>query len=181
MCIQVRHHHHHHTVTVIIWHNTGSCSDEHISRLDDELQLIRFAAPFADHNFSLLSAPDTLQEHSGVYLISDGGYQAWRVLQMTFKYSLDPCLTRLYVSSQPSSKTHLLTFDVSRYAKIASVRKDVECTFGRIKNRFRILKMPLMCVIHLHIIQFLTHAVGLTNLQTFATCLPLAACCITCC
>ena len=29
------------------------------------------------------------------------------------------------------------------FAQIASTRKDVECTFGRIKNRFRMLKLPL--------------------------------------
>lgn len=29
--------------------------------------------------------------------------------------------------------------------RLESVRKDVECTFGVLKNRFRILKVPLLC------------------------------------
>ena len=77
---------------------SGSCSDEHISRLDEELQLIRFGVLFASFAFSLLCAPDTRSTYMGVYLIADGGYQAWRVLQMTFKYAICPNLTRLYVS-----------------------------------------------------------------------------------
>lgn len=44
---------------------------------------------------------------------------------MPQKYVTDPVLRRLF-------------------AQIASTRKDVECTFGRIKNRFRMLKLPLM-------------------------------------
>lgn len=51
---------------------------------------------FTAFAFSLLSAPDTYIQHLGVYLIADGGYQAWRVLQMTFKYAICPHLTRLY-------------------------------------------------------------------------------------
>ena len=75
----------------------GSNSDEHISRLDNELQLIRFNALFGTFPFNLLSSPGVFDSFCGAYLIADGGYQAWRVLQMTFKYSLNTDLTRLYV------------------------------------------------------------------------------------
>lgn len=77
---------------------SGSCSDEHISRLDEELQLIRFGVLFASFTFSLLCAPDTRTTCMGVYLIADGGYQAWRVLQMTFKYAISPNLMCLYAN-----------------------------------------------------------------------------------
>ncbi len=75
----------------------GSCSDEHISRLDDELQLIRFGQLFSSFPFRLLSAPQQDEEFRGVYLIADGGYQAWRILQMTFKFAICQHLSRLYV------------------------------------------------------------------------------------
>jgi hypothetical protein len=75
----------------------GSCNDEHISRLDDELKRIRSGQLFTAFPFRLLSAPQQHEEHRGVYLIADGGYQAWRVLQMTFKFSICEHLSRLYV------------------------------------------------------------------------------------
>jgi hypothetical protein len=94
-------------VQVIVDHSTrvlavsdihpGSNSDEHISRLDAPLQLIRFGALFTSFVFNLLCAPGALCAHRAVYLISDGGYQAWRVFQMTFKFSSDDNLQRLYV------------------------------------------------------------------------------------
>jgi hypothetical protein len=73
----------------------GSNSDEHISRLDEAVHLIRFNPLFTTFPFDLLSAPSSLSAHTGVYLISDGGYQAWRIFQMTFKFSSDQHLQRL--------------------------------------------------------------------------------------
>lgn len=38
-------------------------------------------------------------------------------------------------------------FDLSRWSKcVESIRKDVECTFGILKGRFRILKEHISCV-----------------------------------
>jgi len=55
------------------------------------------------------------------YLLCDGGYHLWRVLQCPLKWS---------------SKT-----EEQRWSRwLESVRKDVECTFGILKGRFRILK-----------------------------------------
>jgi hypothetical protein len=51
--------------------------------------------------------------------------QAWRILQSNHKYVSHPVLKHFF-------------------AQIASSRKDVECAFGRMKNRFRMLKLPLM-------------------------------------
>ncbi len=96
----------------------GSHSDMHISRLDLQLNLIRFGALFVHFAFSLFVEAGRMQEFFGVYLIADGGYQYWRVLQQTDKTNSDPFL-RPFLS------------------QVASSRKDVECTFGRIKNRFR--------------------------------------------
>ena len=99
----------------------GSHSDQHISRLDLQLRLIRFTALFASFAFSLLVDGGGSETFLGVYLIADGGYQYWRVLQMTDKLNSEPMLRRFL-------------------GQVASSRKDVECTFGRIKNRFRCVR-----------------------------------------
>jgi hypothetical protein len=63
------------------------------------------------------------KQHTGAYLIADGGFLRWRVLQCPLKW----CVA--------ASKAAWSKF-------IESVRKDVECIFGRIKGRFRTLKIP---------------------------------------
>jgi hypothetical protein len=63
----------------------GSHTDISISRLDEEVNSIRFNPLFADFPFSLLVQPGVREINQGVYLIADGGYQYWRVLQQTDK------------------------------------------------------------------------------------------------
>lgn len=61
----------------------------------------------------------------GLYLICDGGYHKWRCLQAPVQG--DPVLPRPVRYNQ----------------RLLSLRKDVECCFGRLKGRFRILKTPM--------------------------------------
>ena len=62
---------------------------------------------------------------TGAYFIADPGYLKWRAIQAP--------------SSSFSSPSYL------KWKKqMESVRKDIECIFGRVKNRFRILKTPVM-------------------------------------
>ena len=57
-------------------------------------------------------------------MIVDGGYHKWKCLQCSIKYT-----------SIPKN---------SLWSKwVESVRKDVECTFGILKGRFRCLKLPI--------------------------------------
>jgi hypothetical protein len=83
-----------------------------------QINAIRFVALFMNFAFSLFVSEGVSEIIQGVYLIADGGYQYWRVLQQTDKLNTEPQLRDFL-------------------AQIASTRKDVECTFGRIKNRFR--------------------------------------------
>ena len=64
-------------------------------------------------------------ECKGAYLITDGGYHLWRCCQPPIKaaWNEDECHWSL---------------------RLESVRKNVECTFGILKVRFRILKFPMM-------------------------------------
>lgn len=53
----------------------------------------------------------------------------------------------LHPPSCPPPPSHMWLLLQSEYSKrLASVRKDVECTFGILKGRFRILKTP--CLFH---------------------------------
>jgi hypothetical protein len=60
----------------------------------------------------------------GVFLLCDGGYHKWSQLICPLKHT--------------SKLAHTLWS-----CQLESVRKDVECTFGVLKVRFRILKHPL--------------------------------------
>jgi hypothetical protein len=63
----------------------GTHTDCHISRLDAQLYAIRCAFLFVNFVFSILVSPGVSEFIMGVYLIADGGYQHWRVLQQTNK------------------------------------------------------------------------------------------------
>ena len=57
----------------------------------------------------------------GAYLITDNGYAEWRIMQCPVKFS--------------TNQKELMWS-----TRLESVRKDVECTFGVLKARFRILQ-----------------------------------------
>lgn len=117
---------------VIVDHNTrilsitnphpGAHNDKTIASMDPLLTRIRTLSIFTTFAWTALS-PSGAATFLGVYLICDGGYHSWRIMQ------------RCNVIT--SCAKHLRLF-----SRIASARKDVECTFGRVKNRFRILKIP---------------------------------------
>ena len=60
----------------------------------------------------------------GLYLLCDGGYQKWRIIQCPNKYAT-------------------AEFEARWSKRIESVGKDVECTFGMLKRRFCILNLKL--------------------------------------
>ena len=63
----------------------------------------------------------------GLYAIVDNGYKHWPCLIPPFKLPLND--------------------EVAQWSKrLESVRKDAECTFGVLKQRFRILKTPFVCL-----------------------------------
>ena len=76
--------------------------------------------------FEVCTSGSAKKEVKGLWLICDGGCHRWRCLQCPVKISADRGLAAW-----------------SRW--LESVRKGVECCFGRLKRRFRVLALPLQC------------------------------------
>ncbi len=102
----------------------GAHNDKTIASMDPAVHAIRSLQVFITYAWQALTAAGNAAFY-GVYLICDGGYHLWRVLQRCGVVTSDP--KQMFLMK-----------------RIASARKDVECTFGCIKSRFRILKVPLL-------------------------------------
>ena len=102
----------------------GAHNDKTIASMDPALHAIRTLQPFITFAWQACTAVG-YAAYYGVYLICDGGYHLWRIMQ------------RCNVVTSDSKILFLMNL-------IASARKDVECTFGIVKARFRILKVPLL-------------------------------------
>ena len=76
--------------------------------------------------YYLYNANGKLVEWRGIWAIVDNGFHQWRVLQAPLKHATDE-------HAAACSK------------RLESVRKDSECTFGTMKNRFRVLRLPFLC------------------------------------
>lgn len=102
----------------------GARNDKTIVRFDGFVTQIHNGELYADVPYQLLDDHGNVTHEKGLYLIVDGGYHKWKCLQCPFKHTT-------------KSAESLW----SRW--VESVRKDVECTFGILKGRFRCLKLPI--------------------------------------
>ena len=102
----------------------GARNDKTIVKFDGFIQALHDRQRYAECTFSTVGADGNVVQHTGLYLIVDGGYHRWRVLQCPYKHTSDRA--RQQFSSN-----------------LESQRKDIECTFGILKGRFRILKSPI--------------------------------------
>jgi len=78
---------------------------------------------YSDVPFYLYSSPTTLEQVFGLWLLTDNGYHRWR-------------------ATIPPMKSPLTPDECVWTTAAESVRKDVECVFGILKRRFRILAIP---------------------------------------
>lgn len=100
----------------------GTWNDKTIVTCDATIEEIKTNPMYTDFVFRTCTSNGSTIVHKGVYLICDGGYLAWRELIPPFKTQL------------VGSVTH-------RWSKwIESLRKDVECLFGILKQRFSCIK-----------------------------------------
>ena len=102
----------------------GARNDQHIVRLDPTVKQIR-KEWYKDVEWSYFDIEGNELSSKGLYLICDGGYLRWRTLICPYQYSREGT-QQGYFS-----------------ANLESVRKDVECTFGILKKRWRILEYGL--------------------------------------
>jgi len=98
----------------------GSFCDQNVSDADTFMEDVRLRRIYNDIEYEVYDVKGVLRKVKGVYLICDNGYKK------------EPHLICPYVYR---SLTEQIYF--SEY--LESVRKDVECTFGILKNRFRVL------------------------------------------
>ena len=100
----------------------GTTSDETIVKFDGFVQQVRLDRRYTNAEFELQVGPNEWITERGVYLLVDGGYHKWCIMQCPIK--------------------HTPEVDQIRWSEFAeSIRKDVECSFGILKKRFQILKI----------------------------------------
>jgi hypothetical protein len=102
----------------------GTRNDKTIIQFDKFIQNLRSGVVYPNAQFDLFNESGGTVRISGLYALCDGGYHKWRVLQCPNKYAT-------------------AEFEARWSKRIESVRKDVECTFGILKRRFRTLKVPM--------------------------------------
>ena len=113
-----------HTREII--HVAGSCpgrtNDLTQARYDALLCKLRGGKVGEGVKYSLYQSDGSRKEREGLWVVCDNGYHKWRCLMPPIKHA-----SRCTWSRQ-----------------VESVRKDVECTFGVLKKRFRILRLATL-------------------------------------
>ena len=102
----------------------GTRNDKEIVKVDTNVHLLR-TGWFKDVRWSYYNADGRVCEDCGVYFICDNGYLRW------------PC------SICPYERADSSTLEGYFSTNLEGVRKDVECTFGILKKRWRILNNGL--------------------------------------
>lgn len=96
-------------------------NDKTVVKFDGTINAVRSGELYGKEVFTLENADGTATEYTGLWFLVDNGYMPISVLIPPFK--------------------HCAFYDEERWSKMAeSLRKDVECTFGILKGRWRILK-----------------------------------------
>jgi hypothetical protein len=103
----------------------GRWNDQTMVRLDQFISGVQDGYPLQDNDFELLDYNHLGNvisvKYKGVYVIVDNGYLQWSCTVPPF--------------------TITSNMDETRWSKwLESMRKDVQCTFGILKGRWRILK-----------------------------------------
>jgi hypothetical protein len=99
----------------------GSRNDMDIVKTDEYVEKVKTKRLFRDAQWTYYNQNGQVRQANGMYLICDNGYLRW-------PWTICP-FTRTSISSPEGYFS----------TNIESVRKDVECTFGIIKKRWRIL------------------------------------------
>jgi len=99
----------------------GSRNDKDIVKHDDNVRAIRHNRLFTNATWKYYDCDENVRSATGMYLICDNGYLLWPT------------------SICPYSKANNATQEGFFSTNLESVRKDVECTFGILKKRWKVL------------------------------------------
>ncbi|CAM9168548.1 unnamed protein product, partial [Discosporangium mesarthrocarpum] len=102
----------------------GARNDKTILQYDGTIRSIRHDPKYTQSVYKVVDYEGNEYTEKGTHIIVDGGYHKWRCTISPFKASI--------IGTQAKSSERL-----------ESVRKDVECFFGRTKGHWRILQLPL--------------------------------------
>ena len=104
----------------------GSFNDKTIVRYSDEVHTVRTDPFYTEFKYEVRTGPSAEDRsmESGAFGINDGGYHKWAATQAADKTDTGPSYAEWR-------------------KQMESVRKDIECFFGRFKSRFRMFKTPL--------------------------------------
>ena len=102
----------------------GNRNDKTIVKYDAFIDKLRTEDLYKTFKFKLWNEKGELVTHHGCYVVCDGGYHQWRVSINGFKHGTT-------YAERALSK------------RMESIRKDIECVFGRLKRRFAILRLPM--------------------------------------
>ena len=103
----------------------GARNDKTLSRFDALLVRMREEGLYANETFILLDKDGNPVRHKGLWIVVDAGFHRWRFMQPPCNWEAAPMAAR-------------------RAERLESVRKDIEDTYGIVKQRFRILRVPML-------------------------------------
>jgi hypothetical protein len=102
----------------------GSKNDKTISKFETLLTDVGTLPLYTEAKFNIFKESGAVESKKGAYLICDGGYHKWYHMICGLKNTSSLAVTLWS-------------------CQMESVRKDVECLYGILKMRFKILKNPL--------------------------------------
>ena len=105
----------------------GSKNDKTQAAGDELFRKLRTGQIHPEETYVLYAADGSCITRKGLYALVDGGYHQWRCLQAPLTCA----------SSEEAARWS---------ERVESVRKAVECTFGILKKRFRILRQAMECL-----------------------------------
>lgn len=122
----------------------GACNDKSIIRFDGWINAIR-QGMYRHVKYTLRTSETEVKEVEDPYIIVDGGYHKWRCTMTGSRDISDHwfCEWR---------------------TRMESVRKDIENVFGRVKGRFRSMKLPILIHKKQHVDNLVMTCVTLHNI-----------------
>lgn len=124
----------------------GSLNDKAIVRFDMLSELLKTKSAFPGVEFEVrTNSTGGREKIKGPYAIVDGGYHKWRHLMSASRLISDADF-------------------VAWRERLESIRKDIECAFGILKGRWRVLKLPMRLHTKEQIDNIVKTCVGLHNM-----------------